>query len=576
MTRTRLFSLAAATALAVSACSKDSAPAGSDADNPLLAYAPADTEYVVANLAPPPEEVLNAWLARAEPLLDEIQQMLTQARADLSSGQVDSDDEELVNLALAVIDELDGKINREGLESIGLSMRSYQAIYADELLPVFRVALSDPDALRATIGRVEEKAGMVIPEYVVDDRAYWHIANEEWPVSIALAIVEDHLAASVLPANTAGESTPQLRRLLGLDMPATSFADGDALASLNAENGYTAYGSGYLDTARVVETIYTTGTAPNNLLGYAMGTPVESTDPACRADADRISTAMPRMITGVTELTADSSSNESRIELAPDIAAGLAALVADVPPAADDDSLFASLSLNVNVGRLRAWALERLEAYRANPFGCPALQDLNLSVDQLYTQLNQPVMPFIGNLKGLRLQLADLGDLSGLSTGDFDLANLAGLASLEVESPQMLVGMAKMMIPGFDQLDLEPGGDPVELPQELMTVVTPEFAAHAVMSRDAIGLSFGKDQSGQLVDFLEEDNDPDGVVFSAEYDTASLMELQNSSLEAYAAETGNDTSAELMRAYEAMMGRTRVEVIYDDRGIRFRQHQTFR
>ena len=41
-------------------------------DNPLLSLVPADTPFVLANLQAVPPAVTDAWLARAQPMLDEM------------------------------------------------------------------------------------------------------------------------------------------------------------------------------------------------------------------------------------------------------------------------------------------------------------------------------------------------------------------------------------------------------------------------------------------------------------------------------------------------------------------------
>lgn len=559
----------ACAALLTSACSRDEA-ASSDNQNPLLVHVPADTAYVAANLAPPPDDVIDAWLARSAPMLEQLQGLIATAREDLAAGEVDVDDDDLAAVAEAVLAELDGKLNQAGLAQLGLSPQAHHVFYADGLLPVARVSLSDPAALRTAIARIEERSGVPIPEYELDGQPYWQISDGDTGFGVIIAILDDHLAAGFAP----DDDDARLRTLLGMNRPETTLAGSDTLARLNRDKGYTDYGSGYLDTARLVHELFDADSTTNQLLSVYGEDSLANADPACRLEADRVSIMAPRLVAGVTELDANSTANAMQLELEPGIAAGLARLVADVPPASTDDALIAAGSLNLNVGRLREWMLETVGSLAATPFQCPQLQELNQQVAELAATLNQPVPPFIGNLKGLRMELAATGQGEDL----FDPAAAAGLLSLEMESPQMVVGMAKMMIPGFDQLNLEPGAEPVELPQELMSVVTPEFSAYAVMSRDAIGLSYGQGQSTRLGDFLENDADPEGIVFSAEWDTAALMRLQNSDIfsdDASDDGTG-DPAAELVRAYEAMMGRTRMEVSLDAEGITVRQHQSYR
>ena len=56
----------------------------------------------------------------------------------------------------ALLDEFEGKLNREGLESLGWDPQSSNVIYGVGAFPVARMGLSDAATLRATILRVLE------------------------------------------------------------------------------------------------------------------------------------------------------------------------------------------------------------------------------------------------------------------------------------------------------------------------------------------------------------------------------------------------------------------------------------
>jgi hypothetical protein len=202
-------------------------------------------------------------------------------------------------------------------------------------------------------------------------------------------------------------------------------------------------------------------------------------------------------------------------------------------------------------------------------------------------RLNQPMPPFIGNLKGVRAEL-DRVDPKNMTP-----EQVHGLLSLEMESPQMVIGMASMMIPGFEELNIEPGAEPVQVPQELMMVATPDFEVYAVMSNDAIGLSLGKGQKDRLLPFMEDDQDNDGTFLSLEYDARAIMELQRAGQREAMAEATRglddadpEQAAELKRmldstermseAYESMLGRARMEFRFTDSGVTIDQRQDFR
>lgn len=566
MNRTFTLTALAATTLALGACSRDD----SDAGNPFLAYVPADTAYVMANLEPTPTDVTDAWLARTQPILDELQSGLEMARNDVESGNVDIESSELQAVLKAVLEELDGKLNRDGLASLGLSLQQHSALYADGLLPVVRMGLGDAESLRAAIGRIEANSGVPIPEREHDGQAYWRAGIEEIGFAAYIAILDDHIAFGMAP--TAGEDA-YLTTLLGRTKPAQSLADSHALSALNKAKDYTAYGSGYLDVSRVVDELFSADSATTALL-QQLGQPgLAGLDPACEREARLVSHFVPRLVAGTTELTADSIGMRSQVEMEPGLAGQLAALLADVPPASDDDSLLGSVSLNLSLGRLKEWLLSTTDVLAANPFECPQLAQYNDTIAGLSAQANQPMPPFAGNFNGFRAQLSS-ADLDSL-----DYSTMKGLFSVEMESPQMAIGMAQMMLPGLENLNIEPGADPVEVPQELASLVTPDYSVFAMMSSDAIGLSFGENQQSQLKPFLEDKQDSRGVLFAAEYDMAALAKLQEQAIFA-AASTGDpaekDAVFNMARAYQAMLGRNRVEFVLDGEGLTMNQRQTYR
>jgi hypothetical protein len=90
MSQMRLITLALATLLSLVACSKTEEPpaaAPSAASSELLSHVPADTPYLFANLEPVPEEVIDTFLTRLQPLLDSAQAQLSQARSEMESAE---------------------------------------------------------------------------------------------------------------------------------------------------------------------------------------------------------------------------------------------------------------------------------------------------------------------------------------------------------------------------------------------------------------------------------------------------------------------------------------------------------
>ena len=572
----RITLLVTAGLLALAACKREEPAVTATADaNPLLAYVPGDTPYLAADLEPTPRDVVDAYLERFQPTFDMIQAMLDDLQLEIHSDG--SAEMQQAALMAAVVNELDGKLNRAGLESLGLSLESHKAFYGMGVFPFARVALADAEALRAAIGRVEAEAGMVFPETTSGSASYYRLSGDDHPMGIYIAILPDHMAMGVFPTSLEDELLPNL---LAQSQPNDGFDAGSALAEMNVDKGFLGYGSGFFDFRRIAAEIMLPESRTNRGLRDIEQFQTPSFDAGCVAEIGGLIDKAPRMVMGTTELTANAIGIKYQLEMEEALADALTGLVSDVPPAARDGGDLMDASLAIQAGRLRAFLLEQAMAYASNPFECDRLQALNQSANQALEQMNQPLPPFIGNLNGLRIRLQEV---------DFNQPapeTSRGLVVLEVEKPQMLVGSAQMLIPGLENLELEPGSDPVEVPQELMTLAVDGMHVHAVMSKDALGISMGENQAELLMGFLEADAENGGAFFSVEYDMAAQMQWQQTMSGAASDHSGEEGATaeaqemmdllnEMEQSYRDMLGRTRLELRFVPDGFEIHNRMTF-
>ena len=562
-TRT-LLTLAIASGLTLACSPGGDETAMSTTGNPLLAYVPADTPYVFANLEPTTHEVTDAYLARMEPIIANIEQSMIEARREAENGEVDAE-QEAIDLFMAVYDELSGNLNREGLEAMGLTLEAHHAMYGHGLFPVMRLTLNDPAAFRATIARVETQSGQQAVEHDFNGQAYWRVGDDAGAAFIA--IMEDHVAMGAWPVATA--EADFLPSFLGQEQPASSVASTGALANLNREQGYSPHGSGYVDFQRVADELMDASSLTASQMQGAANYNADQLGEVCEQEIRALVARAPRATAGVTALEADRLDTRMQLELDTGLAGELTALVANVPTALADATKAFSMSLGINVGELRELALAKVNDMMAEPFQCPQLQDMNIQVQQMAAQLNQPMPPFIGNLRGFRVVLTEF------DRTNFEPADARGLLSLEVENPQILTGMASMMVPGMENLALEPGGEPVDVPQELMTMATPDMAMQAVMTSNAIGVAMGRDQFDQLVPFMEGGGENGDVFLSLDYDMATFMELPETGPDGMPMPVDAETRA-VLETYRAMLGRSRMEMAFTADGLVIDSSMTFK
>ncbi|MBT8062431.1 MAG: hypothetical protein KJO85_07085, partial [Gammaproteobacteria bacterium] len=456
--------------LVLAGCNREEAAiAEAAAGNPLLAHVPAGTPYLYANLEPTPADVIDAFMARAEPSLEVMQTLLDDFEFEVKQ---EGDDMAGARLASAIYNELDGKLNRAGLESLGLDLESHVVMYGMGPFPVMRVTLADAQALRDSIGRIETAAGQSFTEQILENVPYWRISKADSPMSAIVSIMDDQLVAGLVPTIYEAEWLPQL---LGLQMPAESTAAAD-LVQLNRDKGYSAYGSGFINLVGLAEEVLDETSTTAGLLQSLGHSPQTTLDDVCKAEFRSIVAKMPRLVAGTTELSADVIGISYQLEIENSLAEKLTGLVADVPVADRDPGKVMTVAVGLKVGALKAFLTEQASAIVDSPYQCAHLQNANQQARTAFAQLSQPVpFPFINNLKGFRASLDEI------DYENFQPENVRGLFALEVEKPQMLIGMAQMFIPGMEELDLQSGSDPVALPQELLTFASGGMKIYAAM-----------------------------------------------------------------------------------------------
>ena len=570
----RIPALLAVTVLALSACNRAEEAAKAAAANPLLAYVPADTPYLYANIEATPPEVIDAFILRAGPALAAVRELFDDLDIKISTS--DTEEHHEARLVAALLTEFDGKLNREGLESLGLSLESHVAIYGMGVFPVIRVSLHDADALRGAIARVETASGMDFERHNLGEYEYWKITDGEQQAGVYIAILNDHFAISMFPSSAESEWLPAF---LGQTLPADSTVAAKQLAQLNRDKGYSNYGSGYIDLQRLAGEFLDGDSKTAALLKSLGHHDPASLDEQCVAEIRGLISHAPRLVGGTTELSADTVGISYQVELEKSLAARLVELVADVPVAGRGPDKVLTASLGLNIGRVRNFLIEQATAIGDSPFQCEQLQAINRQAAALLAQLQQPMPPFLGNLKGFRLSLDEL------DYENFSPENISGMFALEVEKPQMLVGTAQMFVPGLEGFELERGADPVELPQELMSFASADLRVYAAMGDDSIGFAVGASGQAELAAFMDAKSGNDETFFSLEYDMAAQLEIQNSIAQRLSGlDTTPDSDAEKFRnlskniqdSYKDWLGRTRLEISFTEDGLQMENTITFK
>jgi hypothetical protein len=545
-----------AAAFGAASCSKD-AP-----DHPL-AYAPADTAYLLANLEPVPTAATDMWMKNAEQMMPIYEKMLdsmaTQMEGDAAADQL------AVKLVKAMRDEFKGKFNKAGIESMGFTMQSRSAFYGIGLIPVMRLELGDADAFKALVGRMEAKVGEKLGTGKVGDQEYWIAGPAEAKFNVIVAVQGKHLVIT-MAAKATDEAV--LKQLLGVELPKESALDADVLPGFNKERGYLPYGSGYIDTAKMLAAVYGERTPAEKAFLDAIGetNPAANVSEVCKTEQKAIAAQVPRLSFGYTELDAKHMNIRYALETAPAVGAELSKLAVPVPGLdARGQGLF-DVGFGLDLNALVSFVNAKSGAVAAAPYQCESLLPLNDAFAKARENVSNPgVFMAAAAFKGFN------ASLSKLEMPEAQMPVIEGKIAIASDNPQSLLSMAGSMAPQFAALNLQPNQAPVALPADAMPPGTPP--TYVALTDKALGLAIGESQQGSLQAFLTAANKGPSPILHYGLDGAGMstffdMVIKQSeaqlavaeSMAAVAEETPDESSAE----DEAGEGEEVAEISSDD------------
>jgi hypothetical protein len=468
-----------------------------DKDAPL-AFVPADTPYVVANLDVLDDDTRKALLTQADAQLPAQLTQLRSAADDMAEKDPDAS-----RLLKAVIAELDGKTIESFAQNAGLNIKGRSAFYGLGLSPVGRFELTDPKAFDAFVGRLETAYGKPFDTATVGGLSYRKHASAEAGMQVVIAVVGKQAVAALLPIDA---SDATLRLAFGLDRPAKNLQDDGRLDQLAKAKKYQPWAIGQVDLTRLLP-LAASGKEPMfNALRKARaeaesaktGEPVANqlqVAPSCEGEATRMAARVPSISFGYTKLDEKHQDLRWDLALADDITKAFTSLKVELPGlGAAGDAPF-DVSLALPVVQLRAFWTAQADAVSAKPFTCPALTDLNDGFAKIGTLSQQAAVPPVGDLLGLRVALDSFDAGSNDSMPKF-----SGRILIGTSNPAGLMAMAQMAASGLSQLKLTPDGKPVALPPEVSAPLgTPIWVA---MGPKALALAIGQGEETKLGDLL--------------------------------------------------------------------------
>jgi len=484
--------------------SQESRPAAAGAStdaNRFLANIDADTAYVYANLERLPQAVADKAWAMSD----------ASARSNEAIFDALAEDEDVAAGTAVLIEQVKALSTREGWVAAGLHPNPLYAFYGVDLMPFAEVELSDGAAFGELLAQVEADLEQPLQRRDIEGvEVIWFELAEGF--GVAMRHDQDSVTAALIP-----DEADMLTRVAGQYEPADAMSR-DTLEAFNREIGFSNHGSGFMDWQRMVNDLMTGNTAIGRLAHQDESFTAMVENPACVAEYQAVTEALPRMVFGYTRMTESHADFLARQETSTELAASLAP-IAQAPVSIDRalSGLFNfGLAFDIVAGREFAQGL--VDGWVANPPQCPSFEEIAAQAPQMQETLNRPIPPVVTNLNGLFLEAESFSFTDGMPTG-------GGTLSFFMRNPQLLVGMAQMFSPAVAELQLEPGGEPLPVPEgAIPQLQQANLKAWLAMGENAIGIAIGEENVDALSEAIVATS-ADDLLMAGRFDFRMLLEL---------------------------------------------------
>ncbi len=387
----------------------------------LFAYIPADTPYAFAAFDPLPASYWDAVGGAVKPELEKLLDQMMQMQGS-DPGQ---------KFALGLAREFRGNLSAAGLKkSFGISADKRWALYGVGIIPVFRLELADGKALRGTIDRISKESAFTLPTATAGKTSYYRF--EDGDVLVVLVILDDQVVVSGGPKALVEQAMPFI---LGEKKPEPSMADGGALKEVTARHGFASYGSGFVDSAKVLKVLMMADLMKSATGGGGM-------PESCKPELDALSKKFPRVAFGYDEVSPTRAAMRLVLEMEPALIARMKELEVDVPGIAGGklaDRALIAFGGGIDIAKAKAVALDFADGMARFGTACGA-SDMVSSAGEMKEGLSQPLPPVAEGIKGGVVALLS-AELAGGRP-----SNVAGYAYVVTDNPGALVDMASAQL----------------------------------------------------------------------------------------------------------------------------------
>jgi len=503
----------------------------------LFASVPTDTPYMLAAFEAIPLEYYAKFKRAVGPAMGS-------AFAQLGTLM---EDEGADRVMTAIAQELEGKWDAKGLESLGFTASPRFALYGLGVAPVvFRIEVRDDKAVLATIDRIAQRAGVTLTAPQTQDaRSFWRKQSKDGETASILALADKQL---VVAFGRTAEIDKNLGLILGSEKPQASMASGKALTDIMVKHGFGPHLIGFVDTRKMI----TQG------MEFAGQPP----SPACTTEIARLGARVPRAVLGYTLLGPSMSSGGAILELAPDLVAQLQGLRTQVPgltEAVAGKPMFA-VGLGIQIDGARKLALDAAAAVRRLGEACELAKLVEQAADAGDT-LSRPLPGPLATMTGLVMAVHEISFGTSSPVPD----KIEGYAALTSTNAQALWGQLEAAEPKLGKLGIRADGR-----VHAVTGLGVPFPIHGGVGERAIVLGIGtkgKPLAESAIGTRATTNAPFMVMT---YDYGKFLELQSQvSLLVSGADPLQEVERKLNEGLATLFGRAAASLDVGTHGLAF-------
>ncbi|WP_076540761.1 hypothetical protein [Shewanella sp. UCD-KL21] len=452
-------------------------------DNDMLAYIPADTLFFSGQLTPFPLEDYLYSMPMGQNSIAQLEQI--EQAGPYSSAQEGF----FVSLYKSYLTSLE---NPElFLATFGLPAKIESYTYTLGALPVFKVQVTDEQAIWKVLDKASEESGLAHKTETIEGLEYraYSLVDDDESIDLVVAQQDGWLTVTL---NTSFNKPELLATALGLTKVDNPISDSGIIEDIIKTHGFLNDSISFINHVELVKGL--TSSNGNMLakqltkLGELDGT---GSDPfaefktaECQTELDAIAANWPRTVMGLKAFNVSRKEAQFDAEMVVEsnnqVILGafnkMRGFIPSFTNSLTDNAM--SIALGLDAAQLAPALTEIWQDLQTPSYQCEALAQIQYEISGQNPAMLGMMTGMANGVKGMSATIVDFSLTD--ENGEPGFKHLDALISLSAENPEMLLNMIKPFVPQLAQVQLETNGDPVDVSSLLM--LPPSMGVSAQMA----------------------------------------------------------------------------------------------